>query len=52
MFEAGSLQPESLPARPSTDLDGIKNVGICHLGLLKLQPPIHLPAARPRGHGT
>jgi len=36
VFEAGSFQPESLPARPSTDLDDIKNVEFCHLGLLKL----------------
>jgi hypothetical protein len=52
VFEAGSFQPESLPARPSADLDDIKNVEFCHLGLLKLQPPIHLPAARAPGHGT
>ena len=34
VLEAGSFQPESLPARPSADLDDIKNVEFCHLGLL------------------
>jgi hypothetical protein len=33
VLEAGSLQPESLSARPGTDLDDLK---ICHVGLLKL----------------
>ena len=43
VLEAGSLQPESLPARPSTDLDDVK---ICHVGLLKLS------AAEPSSRST